>query len=180
MLVNDDSKYERGLIRVLLEYGLKPWNEEITVADYLIKEIEENELDKMMQEELLTSIYLIYKKMYHEDEHPVTKHFLYHPDEKISALVVKAMGIPLEISPNWDTHYDGKILKPEDMYKEEVSSTLHYLKLKKLKQLILENQQLLETATKADDQLLYMQTHQHLKAIEKAITKNLGMVIVKL
>ena len=65
------------------------------------------------------------------------------------------------------------------MYKEEVNSVLAYLKLQKVKNLIGENQALLETATTEADQMLYMQTHQVLKGMEKEITKEMGTVIIK-
>ncbi len=179
-LLNNDIVNERAIIKVLIEYGNFMWNEEETVAGWLIKEIEENELDTMMHEPLLQTIYELYKKMYINDAKPELKDFLYHPDEQISALVVKTMGIPLELSPNWDTHYEGKILTRADMYKEEVLSTLQYLKLVKLRNLMIENENLLQEATNEEEQLLYLQTHQHLKALEKELTSKTGTVILKL
>lgn len=179
-LVDSDVVNERAIIKVLLEYGNFSWDEDETVANYLIKEIDENELDTMMHEPLLETIYEIYKKMHQSGQEVFIKDFLYHPDEKISNLVVQIMGMPLELSPNWDTHYEGKILKRADLYKEEVYSTLQYLKLVKLRHLILENERQLETAHNEDEQMLCLQTHQHLKSIEQELTKKTGTVILKM
>jgi hypothetical protein len=45
--------------------------------------------------------------------------------------------------------------------------------------LIAENQQELEKATHPDQQIICMQTHQHLKQLELALTKQVGTVIYK-
>ena len=179
LLQNDESKYERALIKALLEFGLEGWTEDEKVADFLIREIDENEIDVVMSEPILATIYHIYKKMYLNGEQPVMKHFLYHEDAEISRHTILVMGLPLEISQNWSKKYQSIILTRADLYKEEVNSVLAYLKLQKLKNLITENQILLESATSSEDQILYMQTHQVLKTMEKEITKEMGTVILK-
>lgn len=179
LLQNDESKYERALIKALLEFGLEEWTEDEKVADFLIREIDENEIDVVMSEPTLATIYHIYKKMYLNGEQPVMKHFLYHEDAEISRHTILVMGLPLEISQNWSKKYQSVILTRADLYKEEVHSVLAYLKLQKLKNLITENQILLESATSSEDQILYMQTHQVLKTMEKDITKEMGTVILK-
>ena len=179
LLQNDESKYERALIKALLEFGLEGWTEDEKVANFLIREIDENEIDVVMSEPILATIYHIYKKMYLNGEQPVMKHFLYHEDAEISRHTILVMGLPLEISQNWSKKYQSIILTRADLYKEEVNSVLAYLKLQKLKNLITENQILLESATSSEDQILYMQTHQVLKTMEKEITKEMGTVILK-
>ncbi|MES2890723.1 MAG: hypothetical protein V4725_01890, partial [Bacteroidota bacterium] len=65
------------------------------------------------------------------------------------------------------------------LYKEEVFSTLNYLKLRKIKRMMDENQRDLEKATSSEEQLVLLQTHQHLKQVEIDLTKKLGTVIFK-
>ena len=67
----------------------------------------------------------------------------------------------------------------EDLFKEEVFSTLNYLKLRKIKRLIDENQLELEKAIGNDEQMICLQTHQHLKQVEMELTKQLGTVIFR-
>ena len=67
----------------------------------------------------------------------------------------------------------------EDTYKIEVFSTLNYLKLRKIKKLILVNQKDLEISSNAEEQLALLQTHKHLKNIEVEMTRQLGTVILK-
>jgi DNA primase len=54
-----------------------------------------------------------------------------------------------------------------------------YLKLKKVKRLILENQLDLEKDQTADDMMLLLQTHRHLKQLEMDLVKGVGTVIFK-
>jgi len=94
-------------------------------------------------------------------------------------LVVGLMDTRYELSVNWKEHYDGPIPTRETTYKEEVLSTLTYLKLRKIKRLIEENQRDLEKAKSTEEQLNLLQTHQHLKQLEMELTKNYGTVIYK-
>jgi DNA primase len=178
-LFNRDEMNERALIRSLLEFGNNEWDEEQTVADYLFTQISENELDKMMDNKAILNIYEIYKIWYFEGLKPTAKTFLYHEDRDINTLVISIMDVNTEISPNWKEHFEGHIPTREELFKEEVISTLNYLKLRKIKKMIEENQRELEHAITSDEQLLYLQTHQHLKQMEIELTRQIGTVIFK-
>ena len=89
------------------------------------------------------------------------------------------MEVNTEISPNWKDYYEGHIPSREELYKEEVISTLSYLQLRKIKRLIIENQQELEKSTDPMEQIIYLQTHQHLKQLEIMLTEKTGTVIYK-
>jgi DNA primase len=84
----------------------------------------------------------------------------------------------------------------EDKTHIEVESTIAYLKLKKIKRMILENQNDLEkTHTKQEFEILkktqehlnkmetemieVVKTHEHLKQLEMGITNKLGTTIIK-
>ena len=178
-LFNKDEMNERAMIRSLLEFGNKHWDEKQTVAEYLFMQVSENELDKMMENKALVNIYEIYKAWYNEGLKPNAKTFLYHDDRDINTLVINIMDVNTEISPNWKEHFEGHIPTREDLYKEEVISTLSYLKLRKIKKMIDENQREMEHAITSDEQMLYLQTHQHLKQMEIELTRQVGTVIFK-
>ncbi|HNP54563.1 MAG TPA: hypothetical protein PKK69_08090, partial [Ferruginibacter sp.] len=61
----------------------------------------------------------------------------------------------------------------------EVISTLTYLKLRKIKKMIAENQAELERSTDSEEQLVLLQTHQLLKQMEMELTQTIGTVILK-
>ncbi len=178
-LFNRDEMNERAMIRSLLEFGAKDWDEKQTVADYLFMQVTENELDKMMENKALVNIYEIYKTWYNEGLMPTAKTFLYHEDRDINTLVINIMDVNTDISPNWKDHFEGHLPTREDLFKEEVISTLSYLKLRKIKKMIDENQREMEHAVTSEEQMLYLQTHQHLKQMEIELTRQVGTVIFK-
>jgi DNA primase len=168
---------ERGMIRDLLDYGLRPWDEQTLVADYILAEAVD--LIDLIDNKPLLKILDIYKTWYEQGLEPTAKHFLYHEDQELSALAVSIMDLNYEISPNWKDHFEGKIFSPDELYKENVLSTMRYLKLRKIKRLMEENQQDW-TKPHSDEELrMLMQTHQHLKELERALLQDLGTVIVK-
>ncbi|PWT78307.1 MAG: DNA primase [Bacteroidetes bacterium] len=170
-----DEMQERAIIRSLLEFGMKPW-EERKVADYMLEELGDHE---MIDNTDLNKILDIYKNWYGQGFEPTAKNFLYQEDQHLSTMVVSIMDFPYELSPNWKEHYEGKILTREDLYKEEVISTISYLKLRKIKRLMEMNQKDLEKSHTPEEQVMYIETHKHLKNMEKELLAQVGTVIVK-
>jgi DNA primase len=170
-LLNQDELQERAMIRSLLEFGLKTWNDEQRVADFLLGESIDHDMIDNLQ---LLRIFETYKSWYEQGLEPTSKNFLYHEDQAMSAQVVSILDFPYELSPNWKDHFEGKIFTRDDLYKEEVLGTLNYLKLRKIKKLIDLNQKDLINSASAEDQHTYMQTHQHLKKWERD-PENYGM-----
>ena len=178
-LFNKDEMHERAMVRSLLEFGLKDWDTEQKVANYIFKEIEINQLDELIDNKELVSVLQTYRAWYDAGIEPTPKNFLYHDNLQMSSLVVSIMDFNYEISPKWKEHFEGHIPTREDLFKEEVFSTVNYLKLKKIKRLMDENQRDLEKSLVAEDQMILIQTHQHLKQMEIELTKQLGTVIFK-
>ncbi len=178
-LFNKDEIHEQAMIRSLLEFGLRDWSEKQKVADYIFKEIEINQLEELIDNKELVRILHTYKAWYEAGIEPTAKNFLYHDDLRMSALVVSIMDFNYEISPNWKEHFEGHIATREELFAEEVFSTLNYLKLRKIKRLMDENQRDLERTNVAEDQMVLVQTHQHLKQMEIELTKQLGTVIFR-
>ena len=176
-LLHRDEQQERASVRTLIEFGMKEWNEAETVAAYLLGELEDEE---MMDNKALLRIVRLYEKWYTEGLQPSVKSFLYHEDDEVSKLVVALIDFPFEVSQNWSTFYEGKISTREELYLEEVRSALLYLKLRKIRRLMHINQKDLEASKSPEDQMMYMQTHLHLKQMEKDLLTVNGTVIVKM
>lgn len=175
-LLNKDEQQERAIVRSLLEFGLKSWDDNKRVADFMLEEFTDED---MIDNKSLVQIMDTYKTWYTQGLEPTAKNFLYQEDQQLSMLVVSIMDFPYELSPNWKDHYEGKIPTREELYKEEVISTLNYLKLRKIKRLMEMNQKDLEKSSSAEEQMTYIQTHQHLKTMEKELLQHIGTVIVK-
>ncbi len=178
-LLHKDELVERNMVRALLDFGHNVWDEKRKVADYILEELETNGLNELIDNKQMLLIIKTYQSWLTEGVEPGPKQFLYHPDKQLSTIVVELMDTRYELSPNWKEHYDGPLPSREALYKEEVYSTLNYLKLRKIKRLIDENQRDLEKAASSEEQLTLLQTHQHLKQLEITLTKDGGTVIFK-
>jgi DNA primase len=168
---------ERGMIRSLLDFGLKSWDDQHSVADYILGEC--TELYELIDNKRLVKILDIYRLLYEQGLEPTNKTFLYHDNQEISTLAVSVMDFHYEISPNWKDHYDGKIATPEELYREDVSSTMLWLKARKIQRLIEDNQRDMMKPHTHEDWLVLSQTHLHLKELLKVLTKDTGTVIVR-
>jgi DNA primase len=178
-LLHKDELVERNIVRALLDFGGNVWDEKRKVADYILEELETNGLNELIDNKQMLLIIKTYQSWLTEGVEPGPRQFLYHPDKQLSTVVVDLMDTRYELSPNWKEHYDGPLPSREALYKEEVFSALNYLKLRKIKRLINENQRDLEKALSSEEQLTLLQTHQHLKQLEIALTKDGGTVIFK-
>jgi len=178
-LLAKDILQQQAFVRSLIEFGLKPWTEGQTVASYLLLEFAENDLHEIFDNAQLLEIIALYKKWYNEGLNPTAKSFLYAEDNHLHQVIINVMETNVEISPNWKNHYEGKILTREDLYREEVKSTLNYLKLRKIKSLIASNQREMEACTDPMEQSIMIQTHKNLKDLERLITLEAGTVIYK-
>ena len=175
-LLNKDELQERAVVRSLLEFGLYPWDENRRVADYILEEFDDLTL---IDNKALVQVIETYKAWYNAGIEPTAKNFLYHENMQLSSIVVGLMESPYELSPNWKEHFEGKIFTREELYREEVISSANYLKLRKIKRMIDENQKDLERSKNPDEQLVFIQTHQHLKQMEKMLLEKAGTVILK-
>jgi len=175
-LINRDELHERGLVRCLIEFGLKEWEEGKTVADHIFEEFDDSAL---MDNKKLVQMMDMYKEWYKAGIEPTQKNFLYHEDPSINSMIITLMDFPYELSANWKEHFEGKIAVREELYREETLSTLIYLKLRKIKRMIEENQSDLEKPHTMEEQMVLLQTHQHLKELEGTLTKLAGTVILR-
>ena len=175
-LFEKDEANEKALVRCLIEFGLKSWDEHTRVADHILTEINEQQL---LEQDKLNRLVEMYRTWYQEGIEPGPKNFLYHEDQEINRLVLEILDFPYELSPNWSEHFEGKILTRDELYKEEIHSTLDYLKLRKIRKMIEENQKDLQKPHAPDEQIMLIQTHHHLKNLEKELLRRAGTVIVR-
>lgn len=178
-LLFKDELNEQAVIRALIEFGALQWDDDQTVAAYVFGEIERDGLEDLFDNKLLIQVLHSYKSMHQEGQNPTEKNFLYHEDSQIGQMAVSLLTEKHQISPNWTKYYKGDIPQRTELYKEEVLSSMTYLKLKKVKRLILENQVDLEQENNEDDTMILLQTHRHLKQVEMDLMKGIGTVIFR-
>jgi DNA primase len=178
-LLFKDEMNEQAVVRSLIEFGHQPYEEASSVADYIFLEIEKNGLEDLFDNKLLVGIIKEYKQSISIGNRPDEKYFLYHSNPQIGQMAVSLLTEKHQISPNWTKFYQGNILNRDQLYREEVRSSMTYLKLKKVKRLIVENQFDLEKEQSEDDLIILLQTHKHLKELEMQLMKDIGTVIFK-
>jgi DNA primase len=204
-LLFKDELQEREIARILLDHGYKKWDDSHIIAQHVLTELPEEDL---IDNEVIVKFIHTYKEVLADDIKPDRNYFLYHPDPVISTLAVSLAYFPYEESPHWkrelsqSTGYQKSLfeqdykdfinsLRPEneenlmgflnmqkDTTNEEVESAINYLKLRKVKRLLIENQQDLEKANAAEQQTLFL-THIHLKQMEIELSRKLGSVVIK-
>lgn len=206
-LLFKDELQEREVARILLEHGIKKWDDERLIAEYIIDEIPDETLIDNAEVILLISTF---KQLLQSDPQVANKSFfIYHPDTKLSTLAVSLLNFPYEQSDRWKSEFSqnsgfqqslfkqsfedfmraiqkdneaelNKFLKiDEDRSNEEVDSAIIYLKLRKIKRMLLENQADLEKEHTDEERYMLHQTHEHLKQMEIELTRKMGAVVIK-
>jgi DNA primase len=205
-LLFKDELQEKEFARVLLEHGNKKWNEGV-VAEFMLEEIlDEGLFDNA---DVLKLINEYKKALGKERAIPDKNLFIYSNDPVVSSFAVSLLNFPYEESEHWkrefssSTGYQKKLFEQsyedflrsvtvgnetelmtflkmdEDKTHIEVESAINYLKLKKIKRMLLENQVDLEKKHTPEQYRDLTQTHEHLKQMEREISGKLGAVIIK-
>ncbi len=174
-LFHQDEAQERSVLRVLLEYGLKQWDEQHTNAEYIWHELENFTFDNPELEKL----YNLYYHLYQQGEKPTSKTLLYIEDQTIRDLVISITMFPHELSHRWDDVMENMHILDRDTSKQDVFASVNYFKLRKIKKMFDQNQKDLEAATDLKEQLKLIEIHKQLKQVEIELTKQIGSVIIK-
>lgn len=175
LLINQDEAHERNILRVLLEYGLRAWDETRSMAEYIFEELEQFHFDNPDLEKLFEE----YKTWYRQGLEPTTKTMLYHENETLRNLVISISVNPFELSQKWDEVMETMSIVNRDTSLQDVMMSVNFYKLRKIKKMFEENQRDMEKATEFDEQMKLIELHKHLKEAEIEITKQLGTVIIK-
>jgi DNA primase len=160
----------------LLEFGNKEWETGQTVADFILTSIEEEEL---IEDQKLIQIIYLYKNWYKAGEEPTEKTFLYYEDQELAKDVFSLFEFPYEVSLGWNKHDAEPIPTRESLYQQDVLSTINYLKLKRIKAMILVNQKDIQQHSTSPDLNELIQLHRQLKNMEIELTRHIGTVILK-
>ncbi|MGF7232163.1 DNA primase [Arachidicoccus sp.] len=170
-----DELQERNILRVLLEYGLKQWDEEQCIADYIFTELDAFPFDNKENEQLLE----LYRTQYYQGLQPTTKTLLYNTAEKIREMVVSITMSQYELSRRWDEVMENMHILDRDTSHKDAELSMIYFKLRKIKKMFEQTQIELEQTSAFEDQLRLLEVHKHLKTAEKELTEQLGAVILK-
>ena len=206
-LLFKDELQEKEVARMLLEYGSRKWNDEQTVAQHILEEMND---ETLIDNQDVIRLFQLCRSILDKDPSLLQPNqFIYSEDNRISTLVVSLLNTPYEQSDHWkrefsnntgyqrslfDQSYEGFIqlltkersedlmgyLKiGEDHTLEAVTSALNYFKLRKVRRMLLENQQDLEKPHSPEQYRELLETHLYLKKMEMDLSRNLGTVIIR-
>jgi DNA primase len=206
LLFKDDLQ-EREVARILLEYGIKKWDNEKLIGEYILEEmVDESLLDN---KEVIRMIAVFRELLQRQPEQASRSYFIHHPDSNLSAFAVSLLNFPYEESEHWRSEFSqssgyqkslfeqsyedfirtvspdhndqlmGFLKVGEDKTNEQVESAVNYLKLRKIKRMLLENQLDLEKEHTPEEFSMLHQTHEHLKQMEIELTRKMGTVIIR-
>lgn len=206
-LLFKDELQERELARILLEFGIRKWDDQTLVAEHIFEEmVDESLIDN---QDVLALLNTFRETLLRNQAAPEKNFFIYHPDTRLSTFAVSLLNFPYEESERWRTEFsqdsgfqkqlfeqsyedfmrtiakdnDKELLRflkmDEDKTNEEVESVINYLKLRKIKRMLLENQVDMEKTHTPEEYDILHQTHEHLKKAEIGITRKMGTVIIR-
>jgi DNA primase len=173
-LLLDQELQEKNLVRVLLEFGTRPWNEQYTIADYIFQSpINFN----LIHNETIRQILAEYKRLYDDSRPPDEKYFLYHADPQISQLSVNVLYTHYEISENWQKNYHIEVPDRDGLFREDADSVVNFVLQKMIMRLMKDNLEMLREATDPSEEAKLMKIHHQLIEEKKAVFSRSGTVI---
>ncbi len=169
---------ELHLVRLLIQSGHKKFTEDTTVADFIFKELQEDEALRIVNP--------VYQKVIEEvagnilstpeDFTLSEQFFINHEDGDIRRLAADFLTERYELSPAWLE--GGIVLKTErENYVHDLQSLFLFLKKTKVEQLIKANLEEFGNAADEHQKESCMQYHMQLIGVRNAIAELLGTVV---
>ncbi len=166
---------EYDLLKTLILFADKEFNEEANVANFIFKELEEEDLWPETPE--VMEIFKLAKEHLSADGVLDQMFFVRNPlSSRIAADLISG---GYTLSEGWESRYDKFIPTDEENYKKLVVENLNYLKLNKIDKAIKENQAKLKEELEDDDILNHQLVDIRLKELRKRIIDQIGTVVLK-
>ncbi len=172
---NPDEEQEKNIIRILLEWGSKTLSNNKTVAEYLFDEVEISLIDNVV----CAKIFNQFLQEFEQTKLFDSSSFINSPDEEISAFVAELLKDQYLLSPNWESKHQIFIKDREMNFEEDVNSSVHHFKLKKLLKLINQNLQKIKTEKNLEEEIQLQYIHLQLSVMKADLAKASGTVIRK-
>lgn len=164
---------ERECLRLVINYGHEPFDEEMSIAEFVLGETESINFENKLIEETLNWA----TQLLDEGKKLDADQFIGPNNPSMSQLVIDMLEMKYFVSEGWEErHRISTMHESEDLPNAAYSAILR-LKRKKLESLIHQNEETLKKSKNQDEQDELMRMHQHLKIMLKEINDELGTVI---
>lgn len=168
------DEQEKGLIRLLVQSGHKKFMEDATVADFIFKELSEDEqlsINNPLYQKIIEEVKVSIENNLTLDE----SFFINHSDSEVRQIAADFHSEKYELSPYWGEN--GLFLKTEkENYVRDLQSLFLFLKKFKLEQLIKNNMNDLSQAPDASEAEILIQYHIQLIEVRNKISEILGTI----
>lgn len=170
-----DDDQEEEFLRLLLNYGSYDWDENITVAQDMIAQIQDIEIENPLYIQFFNLVRDAVKKDPRLDPRP----FIQSRNPEIKNLSVKLLSQKYVLSENWQIRHGIEVKREEDLIKESIDNCINHLKRRKLDTMIKENQEKLKMAQTAEEIYEIQSNHNILSTARQSLSHVLGVVVLK-
>jgi DNA primase len=201
-LLHQDSLQEQALAGVLLEHGLKQWDETRTVAEYIF---EENMDDDLFENKAVFKLITDYKDRFYAGQKPTIKDYTNSADDEVVQAVIAITNFPYDLSTKWTAEFNaggikkniwelsyesfmGHLIKQgeinheiynkseEEDYRTVVEDIMAYLQLRKIRAMILLNQKDMQLKHDEMEMTNLIRVHNFLKEKQMQLGKKKTIV----
>jgi DNA primase len=168
-------RYEREILRILLNYSDQPLTEGYTLAAYLLEQLEDLEfrtpvfaqLMKISVEKLNAGFLNLADYFIREET-----------DQNLKREAIDLLTHKYELSEHWETH---QIFVPKeiDLLQYAADTSILRLKWRNVQSMIKENHDQLQTVTDPDEMMKLLQVSKALKTFEMEIAGALGIIVAR-
>jgi DNA primase len=168
------DEQEKGLIRLLVQSGHKKFMEDATVADFIFKELSEDEqlsINNPLYQKIINEVKVSIENNLTLDE----SFFINHSDTEVRQIAADFHSEKYELSSYWGEN--GLFLKTEkENYVRDLQSLFLFLKKFKLEQLIKNNMNDMSQAPDYQEAEILTQYHIQLIEVRNKISEILGTI----
>jgi len=164
---------ERECLRMLINYGNEPFDDEASIGEFILEEIDDITFDDQIIDRTITKAAEILSagKKIEPDQ------FIGSEDPSMSQVVIDLLEMKYFVSDGWHEKFRIATLHESEDLPDAAYKVVLRLKKKKLELLIEQNDQALKTTSDIDQQNELLKMHKHLKDLLVDVDKELGTVI---
>ena len=170
---------ERDLMRILLESGNKKYNDDSSIAHYIISSIAEHPFEHPNYRMLMNEII---NHMNSENSFPPENYFMQHPNEELKRTVIGLLTQSYELSENWEKMHEIFVTEKETNYIKDADSALRRYNLRIIDRMIADNSKEMREAEKSGNEeelMKQLQIRKSLNDLRKQLAAETNTVIVK-
>ena len=179
-LLKHCERYEREIIRVMLEYGttrfpLPDSEEDISIVEFIICDLVNDEIQ--LDNPVCLQIFNEFYAKLQEGEWLTDQYFVRHPDITVSQMAAELLATPYTLSKIWtkgDVVIDSETFDPQN----SIPKLMVEYKDKRIQVMQTELMEKLRTCTDMDETMKIMEQIKKLKEINMALSKKLGGRVV--